>query len=355
MWRVLAAQLGVAAGSVSFLTLGDWGGYDLGSFHQKAVTDVAKQMAKTATANAAAFVVNTGDNFYYCGITSTSDKQVADDFTNIYTDKSLKVPWYSVLGNHEYGYDVEAQCQLSSKLSNWVMDSRYYTKRVALAEDQHISFIFLDSSPCVADYRGEDDSRWDPCGSEFPTCDPIMEGPCKFHENILTQNCTAQFEWFQAQIKKVPKEDWLIIVGHHPADEMDVEDFVSVMNQHGFDLYLNGHTHLLNQYSIDGKGAYVTSGAGAMVKTQDQEIEEDHLAQAASGKVKTVWEQKVAGFTLHTFSPDFKELKTQFVDYKGNVLHEFSVTRGAPSPSPPPSPPSPPSPSTGACKQYGCG
>lgn len=34
----------------------DWGGYDLGSFHQKAVTDVAKQMAKTATANAAAFV-----------------------------------------------------------------------------------------------------------------------------------------------------------------------------------------------------------------------------------------------------------------------------------------------------------
>ena len=35
--------------------------------------------------------VNTGDNFYYCGITGTADRQVAEDFTNVYTDKSLQV------------------------------------------------------------------------------------------------------------------------------------------------------------------------------------------------------------------------------------------------------------------------
>ena len=28
-------------------------------------------------------------------------------------------------------------------------------------------------------------SHWDPCGSDFPTCEPIVEGPCRFHENIL--------------------------------------------------------------------------------------------------------------------------------------------------------------------------
>ena len=166
-------------GSVSFLTLGDWGGYDLGGFHQTTVTIVAKQMAETAEQNKASFVVNTGDNFYYCGITSTSDKQVADDFTNVYSAKSLQVPWYSVLGNHEYGYDVEAQCQLSKVLNNWVMDSRYFAKRVAISDNQHISFIFLDTSPCVSAYRGDDESQWDPCGSEFPTCDPIAEGPCQ--------------------------------------------------------------------------------------------------------------------------------------------------------------------------------
>ena len=340
----MGLAMGTSNGSVSFLTLGDWGGYDLGGFHQTTVTTVAKQMAETAEQNKASFVVNTGDNFYYCGITSTSDKQVADDFTNVYSAKSLQVPWYSVLGNHEYGYDVEAQCQLSKVLNNWVMDSRYFAKRVAISDNQHISFIFLDTSPCVSAYRGDDESKWDPCGSEFPTCDPIAEGPCKFHENILTQNCTAQFEWFTQTLSKVPKEDWLIIVGHHPADEMDVEDFVTPMAKHGFDLYLNGHTHLLNQYTINGAGAYVTSGAGAMVETADQDVEEDHLS---SSMVQTVWEQKVAGFTLHTFSTDFKELKTQFLDYQGKVLHQFSVKRGK-APSPPP-------PSQGSCKKFGCG
>ena len=34
--------------------------------------------------------VNTGDNFYYCGITGTADHQVAEDFTNVYSNKSLK-------------------------------------------------------------------------------------------------------------------------------------------------------------------------------------------------------------------------------------------------------------------------
>ena len=88
----------------------------------------------------------------------------------------------------------------------------------------------------------------------------------------------------------------------------------------------------------------MTSGAGAMVKTADQDVEEDHLS---SSMVQTVWEQKVAGFTLHTFSTDFQELNTQFLDYQGKVLHQFSVKRGK-APSPPP-------PFQGSCKKFGCG
>ena len=45
----------------------------------------------------------------------------------------------------------------------------------------------------------------------------------------------------------------MILSPNHPRD-------------HGFDLYLNGHVHTLTQYTLDGKGAYVTSGAGAMVR-----------------------------------------------------------------------------------------
>ena len=44
----------------------------------------------------------------------------------------------------------------SGVLSNWVMDSRYFSKRVSLGSGHFISFIFLDTSPCVAAYRADD-------------------------------------------------------------------------------------------------------------------------------------------------------------------------------------------------------
>ena len=40
------------------------------------------------------FIVNTGDNFYEDGLTGTNDYAFQESFTNIYTAKSLRVPWY---------------------------------------------------------------------------------------------------------------------------------------------------------------------------------------------------------------------------------------------------------------------
>jgi hypothetical protein len=159
------------------------------------------------------------------------------------------------------------------------------------------------------------------------------------------------------QLSNVPKDDWFIVVAHHPADEIDVEDFLTPIQEHGFDIYLNGHVHTLQQYTVDNKGAYVCSGAGAMVKTADQDNDErcknpegsntNSNASSSGHTFQNVWTQKVAGFTLHTFSEDFKELKTEFISYTGEVLRSFSVTKGG-TPSPTPTPPSPtPSPSPG--------
>ena len=122
---------------------------------------------------------------------------------------------------------MEAQIQLSSLYASWVMDARYYTKRVQLAETVYMSLIFIDTSPCVSEYRSSDPTGWDPCGSQYPTCslsggtDPF-EGTCEFNKNILTQDCSAQLGWFKSALGAVPKTDWLIIVGHHPLDELDV-------------------------------------------------------------------------------------------------------------------------------------
>ena len=352
---MLQAILFTTGVGMKFITLGDWGGMGLGGYQADTAMRVAKQLESTASHNNVQFVINTGDNFYYCGITNTSDPQVSTDFLQPYSGKSLQVPWYGVLGNHEYGYNVDAQISLTTKIPNWVIEDRYYTKRLPLADSgMHVSFIFIDTSPCVQDYRDSDASKWDPCGSMFPTCAPVMRGPCQFHENILTQDCSEQRDWFKRALDAVPEDDWLIVVGHHPADEIDVEDFASLLQDRGFDLYLNGHAHTLTQYSIDGNPAYVTSGAGSMIKTYDQEAhvtavkvqggnyttasrDSARMEEAAPGvgqptavgrhSYDTVWNRKIAGFTLHTFSDDYSSLETKYVDYLGTEVHSFTVKK----------------------------
>lgn len=333
----------------SFIGLGDWGGYALGSPYTTNVAAVAAEMVKIKSTYSPDFVINVGDNFYYCGIQNTSDYQIMTDFVKPYA--SLDLPFYSILGNHEYGYNVSAQLDYAANNVNWIMDDRYYSRRMEISSGSasaYITFIFLDTNPCYSDYTSTSSSGWDPCGSEYPTCsvgdsDDDFEGTCYFHTNIMTQNCSAQYEWFTSTLADVDEDDWLIVVGHHPLDEVDIEDFVSPLIARGFALYMNGHTHSLNQYTINNSGAWITTGAGAMVDTADQTFELTSLkldgkdipahTKLDSGKVtgsfsySTVFSSKTAGFTFHQFSSDLTSLTTQFVSYTGSVLHTFSVNK----------------------------
>ncbi len=367
-----------ATSGVSFITLGDWGGASLsdnpdGQTYVKNVRDVASQMAKTASKRDTQFIINTGDNFYWCGIQNTSDFQVDVDFVQPYRDIPKNIKWYSVLGNHEYGYNVSAQIDLANVHSNWVMDARYYSRRVPLpyTNNSHhptkqvrtyVTMILLDTSPCISEYRSENKNGWDPCGDEYTTCaldggKGIFEGECKFHEQIISQDCNAQFTWFENELKKVPSNDWLVVVGHHPADEIDAPgtDFVGVMQKHprgahnGVDLYINGHAHTLTHYSIDNKGAYITSGAGALVtsprtgkeaqrpaadltdakirtynKTMGHIVE---LSKRGKHKYNKIWNGRVSGFTISTFSDDYRTLTTDFIGVDGNILHSFKIQK----------------------------
>eukprot|EP01035_Chromulina_nebulosa_P022907 gene22907-29673_t len=332
--------LSQARASYNFLSIGDWGGAAITEYTHN-VVNVAAQMVKTATASDPAFIVNTGDNFYWCGIQNTSDYQVKVDWVDPYSDPALDLPWYSVLGNHEYGYNVQAQIDLASIYTNWVMDDRYYTRRVTVdeASSTYISFIFLDTSPCISAYRSTKQSGWDPCSTTYPTCslessNDDFEGECYFNANILSQSCDDQYAWLQTALAAVPENDWLIVVGHHPLDEIDVLDMTTLVQQHGFSLYLNGHTHSLVHYTVDNAGVYVTSGAGALVNTPDQSHPITHAKlmgesfnTSASHSYQSKFSSKTAGFTQHTFSSDFTTLTTDFISYTGSVIYSITSAR----------------------------
>lgn len=342
-----------ASGSagISFVSIGDWGGAALKDYHQTDELAVAKQFAATASTLDAKWVINVGDNMYYYGVWNTSDPQWDTDFEQVYTEPSMMVKWYSVLGNHDYGYNPTAQTQYKSPNSDrWVMPSRYYTERLALPNGDFVTFVFLDTNPCVSAYRADDPSGWDPCGSAYPA-----PADCQFHANILKEDCGTQYSWLQQAVAGIPKGDWKIGVGHHVADEIDVQDFVTVLQNAGFDMYMNGHSHVLEYYQMDSAGAYITTGAGCMVKIsgdgEDGEDHEEPVLPKNGHSYNSVWTQKVAGFTTHTFSADYQTLTTNFLDYTGKTVYSVDVKKGQ---GPTPKPTDDDQPSTGSCAVYGC-
>jgi len=356
---------------LSFVSIGDWGCGNItdkegGNWHFNDEKVVAKAFAKTATDLDAKFVVNTGDNFYYCGVTDVHDAAWQYNFENVFTEPSMQVPWISCLGNHDYGFpgSADAQTQYTSPNNNrWVLPSRYFLKRLSYPQ-VNITFIVLDASPCQQVYRSSDPSGWDPCGSVIPACPG-----CTFHQNVLAQNCGDQVTWLQQVIPTIDPNDWKIALVHAPANEIDVEDLVSLLQQARVDLYLNGHVHTMAYYTVDGNGTYITTGAGCMVrvpKSGEETSQEDELRllqstrghqsmRAANPKkvgascqgnrfhtCQTIMDTRVAGYTSHTFSADYTQLTTDFYKYDGSKFYTVTTNKGGNTPTPPGPAPSPP-------------
>jgi hypothetical protein len=338
-WIVLLQQLSYVA-PAGFLSVGDWGSAALGGYHQRNAMDTAAAM-KTARIDqdqAPLFVINTGDNFYYCGIQNTSDPQINEDYTALFG--GMGIPWYHSLGNHDYGFSPEAQTALNDTISGWIMDGRYYHRRIIIPSDHDdddnasliINIIVLDTNPCIRDYRGEDRQKWDPCGTEYPDCSPVTD-VCRFHENILSQDCEQQLSWAKGVLASIPDnhKEWVFVVGHHKADEINVADFqTTILDDTRVHLYLNGHAHNFEHYEINGHAKYMTTGAGGMVMfgavgaAADADAAAD--AAAATSRAKSIWMKAVTGFTSHTFINDGKTVRTDFWDVKKNEsIYSFEV------------------------------
>ena len=73
----------------------------------------------------AAFVISVGDNFYENGVASLQDPHWQQSFEHVYAAKSLQVPWYVVLGNHDYRGNVDAQLDYGKTHPRWNMPARY--------------------------------------------------------------------------------------------------------------------------------------------------------------------------------------------------------------------------------------
>jgi tartrate-resistant acid phosphatase type 5 len=127
------------------MAIGDWGRN--GEYDQ---TEVAKQMGLWGAAHPNDFVISVGDNFYPKGVISEQDPLWHYSFENIYTAHSLQCDWFSILGNHDYLTDPDAQIRYSKISRRWNMPARYYTKQVSLGTNKgKAMFIMIDTDPML--------------------------------------------------------------------------------------------------------------------------------------------------------------------------------------------------------------
>jgi acid phosphatase len=215
--------------------LGDWGS---GGPGQKAV---AATLERAASRYHPRHVLLLGDNFYETGVTGVSDPQWQTKFEAMYVGPDLQIPFYAVLGNHDYltPGSADAEVAYSALSTRWRMPQRYYTLVDTVWLDQArsvtVRYVALETDALVRGVQVDEQLSW--------------------LDSVLTVN-TA---------------DWTVAFGHHPMFGSGAYGDTPVLDQlvqprfetGGVQVYLAGHAHNLQVIGSRNGITYVISGGGA--------------------------------------------------------------------------------------------
>ncbi|CAI5990303.1 unnamed protein product [Closterium sp. NIES-64] len=302
-----------SSAAARFLVLGDWGRD--GEYNQSLV---ATQMARVAADMAPQFVISTGDNFYDSGIADVAAQQFTTSFMNVYSQASLQVPWYSVLGNHDYYGNALAQLHphLSARDPRWVCRRSMVLSLPLCSNAQGVSCtdlldIFLyDTTPLVREYRSEPHRSLDWRG---------------LNANNWTKQERAQLKELEGWLRN-SQATWKVVIGHHPVysfgDHGNQQELVEavkpLLERHNVQLYMNGHDHNLQHIRRDDSPVnYVTSGGGSKAWR-----EAPPAADAAPG-LQYFWPGQ--GFVA--VEVDAGEVRLSFVGVDGSVMYETRLSK----------------------------
>jgi acid phosphatase len=229
---------------LNFLIIGDWG--RKGTPGQCAVAD---GMAQIAEQQQSRFVVTTGDNFYDRGVSSVCDAHWRESFEGVYTSPALHIPWYVVLGNHDYHGSIQAQIDYGRYSPRWYLPARYYAVERKIGATATALLVFLDTSPFVANDQVDD---------------------ADYLANLRGQHIEAQLAWLEATLA-ASKARCKLVFGHHPiysaspfhGDTIELQQHVlPLLHAYRVEAYICGHEHDLQHLEVDGMD-YLVCGAGA--------------------------------------------------------------------------------------------
>ena len=221
-------------------------------------------------------------------------------FEKVFHASSLQVPWYAILGNHDYRGNCDAQVEYTKLSSRWKMPARYYKQSHVVASGITADLFYLDTNPMIKSYRGA----------------------TTFGQHVGTQDEKAQLAWFKKELA-ASKAEWKLVFGHHPiysgGDHGDSKDLIEMilplLHEHKVQAYFNGHDHDLQHLEFAGHPtSFVLSGGGGAPLYE--------LQQAA--KPRGPFAQMVSGFTHLQLESNLMTIRHVGAD--GTVVHAFTKT-----------------------------
>lgn len=277
-------------GDISFFIANDLGRN--GYYDQKPIAELMGVMAETIGPEA---VVAVGDVHHFEGVASINDPLWMTNYELIYSHPELMISWLPILGNHEYRGNTQAVLDYSNVSRRWEMKDRYYSK---VYDDNGVSIrlVLIDTTPLINRYHNNDTYR-----------------------DVDAQDIETQLKWIDSTLKEA-KEDWVIVVGHHPiyaqtkksdTEQLDMQAVLLPILQrykNKVDMYVCGHIHNFQHIrrGNDGIDFVVNSSAS--------------LARNVKQMDGTIFCSPAEGFSV--LSATKEQLSLYMIDKNGCVIHE---------------------------------
>ena len=279
--------------ALKFAVIGDWGRQGRPDQLQ-----VARQMGIACAKVKPSFVISVGDNFYEHGVTSLDDDHWQLSFEKVYDAPSLQVPWYVILGNHDYAGNTVPQLEYGKTHPRWIMPDRYYIQTFAIDHKTKVDCFFIDTCPFIEEYKNK------PLFAEIPA-----------------QDAKKQLQWLDQSLA-ASKAPWKLVFGHHPIyssglghgnqPEM-IENILPLLQKHQVQAYFAGHDHDLEHLKV-GKLDLIVSGGGS-----------EH--RAVKPFRTSPFSKSASGFVIASMRPH--EMRVHFIDNNGSTLYSTTVSRAA--------------------------
>ena len=276
-------------GDVNFFIANDLGRN--GYYEQKPIAELMGKVAEEVGPEA---VVAAGDIHHFDGVASTQDPLWMTNYELIYSHPELMISWWPVLGNHEYRGNTQAVLDYRSVSRRWEMPNRYYTK---VLEDNGVTvrLVFIDTTPFIDKYH------------------------CEKYSDVNLQDIDAQLRWIEAT-RRDAKEDWVMVVGHHPMYAQTKKDIIEQQDmqrrllpilqryQQKVAMFVSGHIHNFQHIRRGSDGIdYVVNSSAS-------------LARKVTPTEGTVFCSPSEGFSVVSASK--KQLSLYMIDKDGKMIHE---------------------------------